>query len=199
MPFDNNTSGKLFEFDGQLILLTEIINTYSSYFNVINAGDFNADPFCGKRFDNRFKFFLNRLCTQNTGYSYYNNEYTAHIDHILTKFYENKQLFYNFQCNILNSEYNLSDHFSLSFVVEMIGESKIQTIKVYPDLIDLNTNEQFSKLFEEYYLEDSPQDDNLRNNVDFIYQRIVKNIKLAYDNLTVEKPIKISDNNECKW
>ena len=133
LPFDNNTSDTLFEFDGQLILLTEIIKTYSSNCNVIIGGDFNADPFRGKRFDNRLEefihynnlTFLDSLCTQNTGYSYYNNDYTAHIDHILTKFCGNKQLFYNLQCNILNSDYNLSDHLPITFEAEMSGDNKI--------------------------------------------------------------------------
>jgi hypothetical protein len=43
LPFDNNTSEKFFKFDGQLILLIEIINTYSSFCNVIIDNNFNMN------------------------------------------------------------------------------------------------------------------------------------------------------------
>ncbi len=48
LPFDNNTSDTLFEFDGQLILWAKIIKTFSSTCNVIIGVDFNADPSRGK-------------------------------------------------------------------------------------------------------------------------------------------------------
>ena len=133
MTYDNNKMDSLIEYEMNLSILSELVKNVgvTNEYRTIMGGDFNADCYRQKRFDNKFTEFasknkliiLSELMMQKTNYSYRNGDYSAQLDHILysekikgkiknnnnlnkSKLSENMVL----QINVLEDLINVSDH-----------------------------------------------------------------------------------------
>ena len=93
LPYVKNKIDSLMEYEMNLSILSEFIKNsrVTNEFSITIGGDFNADCYRQKRFDNKFTDFastnkliiLNELMMQKIDYSYRNGDYSAQLDHIL--------------------------------------------------------------------------------------------------------------------
>jgi hypothetical protein len=113
LQFDNNTTERFNEFISNLQLISTIIEDNNDK-PVYIMGDFNADLERNKRFDNELRKFIDNGLTaleyqypQNTNITYYNEDYSSHIDHCLSNEIGAKS---TIKCKIIKDETNTSDH-----------------------------------------------------------------------------------------
>ena len=116
------------EYESSLSLISTLIDKYNRIdIPCLILGDFNADTFRKKKFDDLLGTFitekslipLDLIYTQKIDFTYYSfnnfmkgqSIYKANLDHFLFK---SCSIDINFQCNIIDDVANTSDHRSLT-------------------------------------------------------------------------------------
>ena len=218
LPYDDNKSFSKSEYELNISILSSMIHNYKTLdIPIFIVGDFNADIFRQKTFDNIFLNFindyellsLNSLYCQKIGYTYkkktndkYNNKnirdgyYHAHLDHIL--FVENSKIEIS-QCNILDDALNMSDHNAVRCIFKTENISANVTIEIENNKVSLDFTNQligdFYKsridLHSNNFFNEFFNSQLENNNIDHMYIRLCGVINEAYEDT---KPLQLSIN-----
>ena len=216
MSFDNNKIDSLSEFDDNLAIISELVNSYRRMgdYNIIVGGDFNADLNRKKRFDRRLCSFIKKekllicenLKEEKNQFTYFVNNYKACLDHV---FMFNTDEFINNNKPMIISKIskdliNTSDHHPVSVdinytnviidinntpQINVENNEKTNLIKIYPDFDDIEIKNTFASKVEILLREKMSTTSSTDNqiNINNTFININKSIKEAYDSLITHK------------